>query len=201
MEPGESPGVGTKTYFVSYARNDPEPGGPDRETIVERFCALTEKRGVHVIRDKTDMIVGDRISNFMRRMAQGDRIIVILSEKYLQSVYCMMELYDIWKDCGADDEEFLKRILVYVQTDAEIDTPLKRGRIALWWKKQHDELHQLVLEGGPGILGEKDHEYYRKINRFVMDVENILQVISDTLRPRNIDELIAYGLENGKLSD
>ena len=69
-------------------------GGREREAFVDQLCASREKKGIKIIRDKTAMRYGDRISKFMSRIARGDRIFVVLSDKYLKSAYCMHELLD-----------------------------------------------------------------------------------------------------------
>lgn len=94
LEPAKLP-----EYCVSYAWNEDTSEGIDREAIVNQLCAEAEQRGVRILRDKTDMQVGDRISAFMHHLARGQLIFVILSEKYLRSIYCMTELYEIWKNC------------------------------------------------------------------------------------------------------
>jgi internalin A len=62
------------------------------------------------------MRVGDRISAFMRRLAEGQRMFVILSEKYLRSIYCMTELYEIWWNCRGRDDAFIARVRVFTRT-------------------------------------------------------------------------------------
>ena len=68
--------------------------GPTPAPISSTSSAPAAKRqGVRIRRDKYEMTVGDRISKFMQRLAQGDRVIVVLSDKYLKSPFCMYELY------------------------------------------------------------------------------------------------------------
>ena len=55
------------------------------------------------------MRYGDRISKFMSRIAHGDRIFIVLSDKYLKSAYCMHELFDVWRNCREDDAEFIDK--------------------------------------------------------------------------------------------
>ena len=80
-------------YCVSYAWGDDTPEGKHREATVDRLCAETRRRGRRILRDKTAMGLGDRISEFMRRLAKGKRVFIILSDKYLRSAFCTFELY------------------------------------------------------------------------------------------------------------
>ena len=75
-----------KTYFISYAWSD------ESKAIVEDVCLEAKRRGIEIIRDVTGLGLGESISRFMQKIGASDRVIVILSEKYLQSPYCMFEL-------------------------------------------------------------------------------------------------------------
>ena len=72
---------------------------PSAEAFVDQLCAAAEKKGIKIMRDKTAMRYGDRISKFMSRIAHGNRIFIVLSDKYLKSAYCMHELLDVWRNC------------------------------------------------------------------------------------------------------
>ena len=106
--PAPEPSIKTE-YYVSYAWNDDTPGGPEREAFVDQLCAAAEKKDIKIIRDKTAMRYGDRISKFMSRIAHGDRIFIVLSDKYLKSAYCMSELLDIWRNCKEDPDAFIAK--------------------------------------------------------------------------------------------
>jgi hypothetical protein len=58
-------------YYVSYAWGDAALEGKEREAVVDRLCLEAEARGKHIIRDKTAMKIGDRISIFMDRIGKG----------------------------------------------------------------------------------------------------------------------------------
>ena len=159
------------------------------------MCAAAEQRGITILRDKKVLGLGDRISKFMQRIGRGDRIFVMLSDKYLKSPFCMFELSEVWRRCAEEDEAFLKRIRVYTLPDAKIWTPLDRARSAAHWKKESGELEVLVKEDGIEILGKKDFEHYRLLKKFVHRVGDILEAIADIVQPRNFEEFEKYGLD------
>jgi internalin A len=99
-------------YFVSYAWDDDTPEGVKRAGIVDQMCAAAEQRGIAILRDKKALRLGDRISKFMQRIGRGDRIFVVLSDKYLKSPFCMFELSEVWRRCQEEDDVFLERIRV-----------------------------------------------------------------------------------------
>jgi len=181
-----SPG---REYCVSYAWNDRTPGGPDREKIVDDLCEAAEKRGIHVVRDKTDMGLGDQISAFMRRLAQGDRVFVILSEKYLQSAFCVGELCTVWRNCRELDDEFRQRVRVFVQDDARIATIPDRRRHVLWWQKQFKAINDLMAEDPEIPLPIRDHAAWLQMRDFTHHLGDILSLVADTLRPHDFKEL------------
>jgi len=129
-----------KTY-VSYAWSDESPEGRDREALVDRFCAAAEARGVKIIRDKTDVKYHDRISEFMGQIGRADRIFIFLSDKYLKSLYCMSELFDVWRNCRSNATEFIERTCVFSLNCAKYGTQDERSECALYWTKVFDERH------------------------------------------------------------
>jgi hypothetical protein len=93
---GEAPSTQPR-YYVSYAWRDQSPQGKDREAIVDKLCVEAEKRGTPIMRDKNVLGFGDNIAKFMKQFGLGDRVFVILSDKYLKSPFCMFELFELWR--------------------------------------------------------------------------------------------------------
>ncbi len=121
-------------YFVSYAWGDDTEDGREREVFVNRLCDAAAAKGVAIIRDKTAMHPGDRISKFMERIGRGDGIFVFLSDKYLKSTYCMTELFDVWRNCRQEDSAFIERTRIYVLPCAKIATLAERTQYVLHWR-------------------------------------------------------------------
>jgi hypothetical protein len=117
---------------------------PKRATIVDQGCEEAEKRGTPIIRDKATLSVGDSISKFVRAIGEGDRIFVILSDKYLKSPFCMFELFEIWRNSRKDKAEFLRRVRIFTLDDAKIWKPVDRIRYGKYWKDQHEKLRKAV---------------------------------------------------------
>ena len=91
-----------------------------RGKVVERRRERLEGEGWNIIRDKNAMRSGDLISGFMKRIGRADRVIVVLSDKYLRSPYCMTELHTIYRRSNEEKEEFLRRIIPLLLGDARI---------------------------------------------------------------------------------
>jgi TIR domain len=180
-------------YFVSYAWGDHTPEGRAREDIVDRLCDAAEKRGISILRDKKTLGLGGRISKFMERLVRGNRVFIVLSDKYLKSPYCMYELASVWRNSRQDDEEFLRRIRVFTLDDAKIWTPRDRALCAAYWRNESEELEAIVRKHGYDILAEKDFERYRFMKEFAHQIGNILTTVTDILQPSNFEELERYG--------
>ncbi|HEV7444242.1 MAG TPA: leucine-rich repeat domain-containing protein [Steroidobacteraceae bacterium] len=182
-------------YFVSYAWGDNTPEGRDRESTVDRICADAEARGVTVLRDKKVLELGDRISKFMQRLGSGDRIVIVLSAKYLESPYCMYELSEIWRNCRQDDVEFLKKIRIFTLPDAKIWTIEDRAERAIHWLARRNKLKAMIKEHGDEILGDFDSQQYRLMRRFVEQIGDMLATMADIVQPRSFDDFNKYGFD------
>jgi internalin A len=179
------------SYYVSYAWND------ESKAVVDRLCEQSTQRGVTILRDTTGMGLGESITRFMNRLGAGDRVFVILSDKYLKSAFCMYELMEVWRNSKMAGDEFRRRIRVFRLPCAQMATPLQRARYAVFWKQEFTELDTVVREHGPSLLGKADFEHYRLMQQFAHHVGDILALIADTLLPKDFDELIKHGFGDG----
>jgi internalin A len=183
-------------WCVSYAWGDETAEGREREAIVDRLCAAAAARGVAITRDKTTLGLGERISKFMRRVGRGNRVFIVLSEKYLRSPYCMFELCEVWRNCREDDTEFLEHVRVYVVPGTRIWTAHDRAQHAVYWKREYERLAAVVAEHGDEILGEKDAHEYRLMKKFARQIGDILATVADILLPKDFAQLEAYGFSD-----
>ncbi|MFS2012759.1 toll/interleukin-1 receptor domain-containing protein [Azospirillum sp. CT11-132] len=184
-------------WYVSYAWGDGTPEGKAREDVVDRLCDAAAARGRKILRDKEVLELGDSISAFMRRIAGGDRVLVILSDKYLRSPHCLFELSEIWRTSRQEGKAFLDRVRVYALPDATIWTPLDRVKWAIHWKTQHDALDTAAREHGVDVLGQSGSAELRLMQRFFTQVSDILAVLTDIVQPRSFEQLERYGFGEG----
>ena len=175
--------------FVSYAWS-----GDD--ALIDSLCARAAARGLLIQRDSQAIGLGDSIRRFMERIGQGDRIFVILSQKYLQSSYCMFELFEVWKHSRQNPKHFLDRVRIYALPDTRIATPLERIRISVHWKQQHDALQAAIREHGAAVIGEADFRAFKLMGDFARHVSDILACMADIVRPTTLDQLVQYGLDD-----
>lgn len=171
---------------ISYAWGDKTADGRAREAIVDRICHQAQERySLRLWRDADVMKQGERISRFMRELAAHDRIVIVLSDKYLKSEYCMFELSEIWRRAQQDGDTFLSRVMVWALPDARIHNIRDRLAVAVHWRDSFAELDRIVRQEGPTLLGESDMVKYKQMERYAAEVGNMLTLIADTLLPRN----------------
>ena len=188
-------------WYVSYAWGDDlTPEGRAREEIVDKLCNAATARGHTILRDKDVLSLGCSITSFMQRIGTGDRVFVILSDKYLRSPHCMFELSEIWRTSSQEGKAFLERVRVYALADAKISKPTDWADWAIYWKQEHDALESRVRQHGTFILGELGHRRLTQMRNFYTQVPDILGTFAGIVQPRTFEELERYGLNDGVIA-
>lgn len=88
--------------------------------IVDALNETLKGRDIRVTRDKDALRYKDSIGEFMRRLGRGTAVVVVLSEAYLRSHYCMYELLQIDKS-----RDLRERAFPIVLDDAGIHDPIE----------------------------------------------------------------------------
>jgi internalin A len=179
--------------YASYAWGDSTPEGQDRDMKVEGLCRRAEDSGVEIIRDKSALKAGDKISDFMRRLGAGDRIFVILSDKYIRSLYCMTELSEVWRNCRHDEGEFGRRIRSFVMPCASISKLSDRVAYGAYWKAEHDKVEKIIQVHGSSILGENGSIQHQITSRIAGETIDLLTQFADVVTPRDFEDFLQYG--------
>jgi hypothetical protein len=175
--------------FVSYAWGDVSPSASkednQRQEVVERLCRKLEQERWSLIRDKGALDYGGQISVFMKTLGQARMVIVVLSEKYLRSPYCMTELYSVYQNARQERQEFLNRIIPLVLKDADIGNWRGRANYAEHWETEFKAMEQHLTR-----LGEEDLKLYRAMRRWHNEVGDMLAYVNDILAPHEFDEIV-----------
>ena len=176
--------------YISYAWGDDQSdAGRQRTAVVDGICKVIDEVGYEVLKDDRVLESGDWIMPFTKEIGRGDHVIVILSQKYLHSRYCMTELLHIYNWSQGDKEHFLKRVIPVVLDDA-CDVSDKNGRLkyAEFWKAEMEKMESQLPQ-----LGTLDFEHYQLIKQWHAVIGNILGFISDTLHPHGTDAIAKDG--------
>jgi hypothetical protein len=134
------------------------------------------------------MRFGDSIDAFMRRLTQAERVVVILSGKYLRSTYCMAELYRLWRRCQ-EPTDFTRHVRAFGIGDEQIGNFKECAEHTMYWRQRAKEMADLA---GESLLAPEDYERMQEINAWANELPRILYWVKDTLRPKRVEELIGY---------
>ncbi len=133
--------------FVSYG------WGGESEEIVNKLEVILHKNNLKLTRDKTDLAYLEHISFFMNQIGKGKGIVVVISDKYLKSEYCMYELLEIYQN-----KDFESRIVPIVLSDAKIYETDSLLSYHKFWIKEMNKLDKQIKENGGKsipVIGEK----------------------------------------------
>jgi len=177
-QPGLPP-KGNPEIFVSYAwGDDSSETARKRGEVVDRLCETLANEGWNIIRDKNAMRSGDLISGFMKRIGFADHVIVVLSDKYLRSPYCMAELYGIYQRSVGEKEDLLHRIIPLPLADARFGTWRDRLVYTKYWRAEFEEMEKHFKD-----LGEMDFWLYKSIQEWHNRIGDMLVYLNDVLAP------------------
>lgn len=178
-----------REVFISYAWGDDSPEGKERQRVVDRLVDALGKHSepITVRIDRDEMRPGDLISAFMDRLAAADRVIVVISAKYLRSEYCMYELFKIYQNCRMKAGDFQRRIIPVILPDAGLSgrTAL-RLKPAIYWKKEEEEL-EAMMAANLKAVGTSIHMKFRLIGEFARNTSDMIEYLYDQLQPRDYD--------------
>ncbi len=184
-----------REVFISYAWGDDSPEGKERQQIVDGLVEALRKHPepISVRIDREEMRPGDLISAFMDRLAAADRVIVVISAKYLRSEYCMHELFMIYQNCRKKAKDFHRRIIPIILPDARQCGGLAaRLKLAAEWDQKLDEIKPFFDEN-PRLFGTSGYQEYLRIDEFACNASNMIKYLFDQLQPRDYNRQMAEG--------
>ncbi|MEJ0038610.1 MAG: COR domain-containing protein [Gammaproteobacteria bacterium] len=151
--------------FVSYAWTDESCG------LVDRVQQAMAEKGIRVLRDREEIRYKDSIREFMKRIGRGKAVIVVISDKYLKSEYCMFELVQ-----AAKMESLRERIFPIVLSDADLKAT-GRARYVKHWEAKIKELDGALKEvQGDNLQGlQGDLTDYAEIRRMFDGLAGVLK--------------------------
>lgn len=177
--PPRSPGQAQPVY-VSYA------WGGESEALVDEFEKRLPK-SFRLIRDKSAMRAGDWISRFIQEIGRADMVLVVLSEKYLRSVYCMRELLYLHDTSQGERATFMRRIVPLIVGDLSCARARDRHLYVEHWEQEHANLNALLKQRDLTTVGEADRRELLAIQGFRQHVSDLLAWVADTLMPQGAE--------------
>lgn len=124
------------SVYVSYAWKEEE-----QNRLVDKLGEACAARGIELRRDKTSIGYGDSIRQFMDEIGAGGHVVLVLSEAYFKSDYCMYELRQIY-----ENKAFRQRVNPIVLSETRFHDPKDRIAYIKYWQDKIDDL-QTALNG------------------------------------------------------
>lgn len=153
--------------FISYA------WGGDSEKIAINLEQVLQGRHIQFVRDKRDLSYKGLVTDFMKTIGMGDAVIVIISDKYLKSPYCMFELMEIYRN-----RNFKDRIFPIILEDAKIFDITGKIIYFKYWEDKKLELGEKILKAGADAIAVVGHDY-NIYHRILGNLGEVIDVLKD----------------------
>lgn len=155
------------SVYVSYAWKEEE-----QNRLVDKLEQACTARGIELRRDTGTLHYGDSIRQFMDEIGAGRHVVLVLSDTYFKSDYCMYELCRIH-----ENRDFRKRVHPIVLSGTRIHRPLDRIPYLEYWQTETAN-----LETGLARLTDPKHtlnlrealDLYAGFRRLMDELLNVL---------------------------
>jgi hypothetical protein len=108
--------------------------------IVDRLDAACRARGIELHRDSNHIGYGKSIRAFMDEIGAARHVVVVLSDAYLKSEYCMYELREIERN-----RHFRARVLPIFVTGTQVFKATDRIAYLKHWEEERNKLNMGLL--------------------------------------------------------
>ncbi|MEE9355680.1 MAG: toll/interleukin-1 receptor domain-containing protein [Methylococcaceae bacterium] len=146
----------------------------NEKKIVEKLEAACQQRGIILLRDKNEVNYKDSIRSYMNELASGDAIILVLSDAYFKSRYCMYEI------CRAHDKQnFSNRIFPIVVSGTKFHKTAERTPYIRYWEKEKKELEEDLKTIAMENMSSRSHEELKEYDEYCRLIDEYLEELGD----------------------
>jgi len=177
----------TQAVYVSYA------WGGESDVLVDEFASRLPEC-LELIRDKQAMRPGDWISTFEKEIGRADLVLVVISEKYLHSLYCMRELLYLYQRSQGEREALMSRIVPLTVGELLGARVKDRDGYVQFWEGEHRGVEERLTRRGLDTIGVEDRRELLATQHIKQSVSDLLSWIADTLMPRG-EHLASEGVD------
>jgi internalin A len=165
-----------RTLFISYRHA--EAGAYVRELapVLEAVTGGAAK----VIWDNK-LRADESISGFIDSVRTIPVLVVVLGPSYLQSKYCLSELFAVWESSGCDLDRFRLRVLPLILDDAGIDTTDGRDGHSEYWSAEAERLAAKPVKLSRSVA---DAHLVKRMKTWGLWLADALGVLADPKLPR-----------------
>ncbi|MCA3367029.1 MAG: leucine-rich repeat domain-containing protein [Roseomonas sp.] len=180
-------------YAISYAWNETDSTGPDLEAPVDLLTKAAAARDVEILRDTTNLVPGDSIHAFRQQIARSPRIFVFLSDRYLRSLNCMAELYEIWRECDRSEVRLREKLRIFKFAHLKLSDPLIRAGYRNYWATQYEQWRNANKLSS--FLGKERDDFRIIEDLYKEDLGHLLYLFNDIIRNDSIEEFVAHAFD------
>ncbi|MCB1937315.1 MAG: toll/interleukin-1 receptor domain-containing protein [Nitrosomonas sp.] len=175
--------------FVSYSWQVEYATG-----IVNELELLCRERDIQLVRDSSTMQHGDLIRDFMDRLAGGEHIIMLFSDAYFKSTWCMYELLATWQ--RGDFKDRTHPIIVNGDNVADLQDNDYRIGLTEFWKAKYESANSKLTGHDPTVLIEEQkrvklyRNIYQNINELINFAADRLTTPLDQLKAQQYAQIL-----------
>lgn len=165
--------LGKTNIFLSYCRAD----GKIADNIFNYF---KDKRDLELHMDVIDLGAWRSIKEYMQSIVDMDYVILLISDSYLKSEYCMYEVLEVMRD-----RKYREKIFPAV-TNLDIYSPFSKIDYVKFWEEKFKKFSRKISEielQNQGSLN-RDLKRYQDI---ASTIAEFLEVVSDMNNPNIAD--------------
>lgn len=150
--------------------------------------------GRNIGRDKERLSAGDSIERFAQEISRAPRIIAVISEKSLNSHFCMAhELFTAYRRCDYKRAEFQEKVIALAMDDAKtiLKDDLTIISLAKNWKEKYEKLRNELTTVDPHRKSSAQWVFMELMEDMCPRLPDMLGAIKDILMKRGFDEIVA----------
>ena len=153
--------------------------------MADRLEAGLAERNIRLVRDQSTVRTGDWISRFIAELGRADQAVLLISDKYLRSPYCMRELLYLFQTSSSDLKRLDRRVVPLLDDELKISRAYERAGYIAYWAGEAKKLSE-AYEGLPLLsLSDADRQEWLAILDFCHRVSDMMAWIADKLMPRS----------------
>lgn len=130
------------SVYVSYAWSEEK-----QNQLVDTLEAACKARGISLGRDTKRIAYGESIRAFMDKLGAAKQVVLVLSDSYFRSRFCMYELCKIF-----EHGEFRQRVHPIVLGENRLSEPQERISLVKHWSEKAQELQQELNGLASGVV-------------------------------------------------
>jgi internalin A len=184
---------------ISYGHGDNlDDKGRARGAFVDGLERAMHEWGYLPLRDVNELKNCGLIREFVLTLVQHAsgrprRVVLVLTYKYLRSVYCMAELHAVWQLSLSNRAAFAKRAVpCVIEDDLAIDTPDAQLDWGDYWNGEYERM-EARRQARPKAFGPTHLNLLYEIDRWRDCVPEMLAFVSNMVTERGYGALTADG--------